>query len=112
MFGSHAEAQTWRTMTSSRQLWGPEAVEVDIHYGAGTLRIDPADPGVLYEMQIHYDHDRSVPIIEWDEENRELELGARLERLDVDLGPRDQIDIQSFLWILGSDEYADERDAA
>ena len=29
-----------------------------------------------------------------------------------DLGPRDQIDVQSFLWVLGSDEYADERAAA
>jgi hypothetical protein len=41
-----------------------------------------------------------------------LEL-ARTVRADLaDLGPRDQIDIQSFLWILGSDEYAEERQAA
>jgi hypothetical protein len=41
-----------------------------------------------------------------------LEL-ARTVRDDLaDLGPRDQIDIQSFLWILGSDEYAVEREAA
>jgi hypothetical protein len=41
-----------------------------------------------------------------------LEL-ARTVRADLaDLGPRDQIDIQSFLWILGSDEYADERHSA
>jgi hypothetical protein len=38
---------------------------------------------------------------------------ARTVRHDLaDLGPRDQVDIQSFLWVLGSDEYADERDAA
>jgi hypothetical protein len=41
-----------------------------------------------------------------------LEL-ARTVRADLaDLRPRDQIDIQSFLWVLGSDEYAGERDAA
>jgi hypothetical protein len=41
-----------------------------------------------------------------------LEL-ARTIRTDLaDLRPRDQIDIQSFMWILGSDEYADERRAA
>jgi hypothetical protein len=41
-----------------------------------------------------------------------LEL-ARIVRSDLaDLGPRDQIDCQSFLWVLGSDEYADERRAA
>ena len=33
---------------------------------------------------------------------------ARQVRADVaDLEPRDQIDIQSFLWVLGSDEYPD-----
>ena len=38
---------------------------------------------------------------------------ARTVRADLaDLGPRDQIDVQSFLWVLGSDEYADERAAA
>jgi hypothetical protein len=38
-----------------------------------------------------------------------LEL-ARTVREDLaDLRPRDQIDVQSFLWVLGSDEYADER---
>lgn len=38
---------------------------------------------------------------------------ARTVRQDLaDLRPRDQIDIQSFLWILGSDEYAEERAAA
>ncbi len=41
-----------------------------------------------------------------------LEL-ARTVRTDLaDLGPRDQIDIQSFIWVLGSDEYAEEREAA
>lgn len=38
---------------------------------------------------------------------------ARTVRADLaDLRPRDQIDIQSFLWVLGSDEYADERRSA
>jgi hypothetical protein len=37
---------------------------------------------------------------------------ARTVREDLaDLRPRDQIDIQSFLWVLGSDEYEDERAA-
>ena len=47
----------------------------------------------------------------WATYGRILEL-ARTVRADLaDLGPRDQIDIQSFLWILGSDEYAGEREA-
>jgi hypothetical protein len=37
---------------------------------------------------------------------------ARTVRDDVaDLGPRDLIDIQSFMWVIGSDEYADARAA-
>jgi hypothetical protein len=55
---------------------------------------------------------RYRPTPNWDTYSTILEL-ARTVRSDLaDLKPRDQIDIQSFLWILGSDEYADERDAA
>ena len=42
----------------------------------------------------------------WDTYSSLLEL-CRVVRADVaDLRPRDQIDIQSFLWVQGSDEYA------
>jgi hypothetical protein len=34
-----------------------------------------------------------------------LELAARVRRDLRDLRPRDMIDLQSFLWVLGSDEY-------
>jgi hypothetical protein len=38
----------------------------------------------------------------------DLQAFARVVRKDVaDLRPKDMIDIQSFLWVLGSDEYAD-----
>ena len=36
-----------------------------------------------------------------------LRFTARVRRDLRDLAPRDQIDIQSFLWVLGSDEYAE-----
>ncbi len=35
-----------------------------------------------------------------------LEFGRRLKKDLADLKPRDQIDIQSFIWVLGSDEYS------
>ena len=35
-----------------------------------------------------------------------LELAARVRRDQRKLGPRDMIDIQSFLWVQGSDEYS------
>jgi hypothetical protein len=53
---------------------------------------------------------RSTP--GWDTYGSVLEL-ARTVRHDLaDLRPRDLIDVQSFLWILGSDEYEAERRAA
>ena len=59
-----------------------------------------------YGFDLEY---RSTP--GWETYSSVLEL-ARLVRADlVDLKPRDQIDVQSFLWVLGSDEYADARAA-
>lgn len=37
---------------------------------------------------------------------RFLDLAATVKRDLADLRPRDMIDVQSFLWVLGSDEYA------
>ena len=34
-----------------------------------------------------------------------LQFAARVRRDTVDLGPRDMIDAQSFIWVQGSDEY-------
>ncbi len=53
---------------------------------------------------------RSTP--SWPTYQSVLELGRTVRADLADLAPRDQIDIQSFLWVLGSDEYADERAAA
>ena len=36
-----------------------------------------------------------------------LELAEQVRRDQHDLGPRDMIDVQSFLWVQGSDEYPD-----
>jgi hypothetical protein len=59
-----------------------------------------------YGFDLRY---RSTPA--WETYSSVLEL-AKIVRADlVDLRPRDQIDIQSFLWVLGSDEYSAERAA-
>ena len=41
----------------------------------------------------------------WDTYSSFLELCRTVKRDLADLEPRDQIDIQSFLWVQGSDEY-------
>lgn len=43
----------------------------------------------------------------WPTYDRLLEFARRLKRDLRDLRPRDMIDIQSFLWVQGSDEYGD-----
>jgi hypothetical protein len=42
----------------------------------------------------------------WETYAAVLDLAARVRREQRDLGPRDMIDLQSFLWVQGSDEYA------
>lgn len=42
----------------------------------------------------------------WETYNGYLRLAAEVRRLIRDMRPRDMIDIQSFLWVQGSDEYA------
>jgi hypothetical protein len=72
-----AEAQTWRTLTSSRQLWGPEPVAVEIEYGAGTLEIERIEsPSLLYRMEMRYDEERMTPVAEFDSASRRLRLGS------------------------------------
>lgn len=53
-----------------------------------------------YEFDFRY---RSRP--SWETYENLLEFAQVVRRDQRDLGPRDMIDIQSFLWVLGSEEY-------
>ena len=44
----------------------------------------------------------------WDTYSNYLDFAATVRRDLADLKPRDMIDIQSFIWVQGSDEYSDE----
>lgn len=72
-----ASAQNWRTMTSARHVWDQEPLKVEIGYGAGELRIGPAEAPFLYQMEIRYDADRVEPEVEFDDDDNELALGIR-----------------------------------
>ena len=71
-----ADAQDWRTMTSSRRLLDREPHEVDIEYGAGTLRVLPAAAQYLYRMEVRYTDEGSRPVAEYDQQRRRLRLGT------------------------------------
>jgi hypothetical protein len=54
------------------------------------------------EMGLRFDY-KSRP--NWQTYQNALELGAQLKRELRDLRPKDMIDLQSFIWVQGSDEY-------
>lgn len=75
--GTPAQAQSWRTLTSSRQIWGTEPVAVEVEYGAGTLDIERSESSsLLYRMEMRYDEEHMTPVAEFDSASRRLRLGS------------------------------------
>jgi len=57
---------------------------------------------LAYEFDFEY-HSRPT----WSTYAGLLKFAQTIRRDLADLRPRDMIDIQSFIWVLGSDEYAE-----
>ena len=72
-----ATAQTWRTMTSARQLNGEKALDVEVTYAAGELDIRPAAGPLLYEMELRYNEEDVEPLARYDAAAGTLNLGVR-----------------------------------
>jgi hypothetical protein len=70
-------AQTWRTVTSARQLSGERRLDVKVEYGAGRLRVEPASSELLYRMELRYDERSMQPVTEYDRRAGSLRLGVR-----------------------------------
>jgi len=68
-----AEAQSWRTVTQSRQVSNERSLDVDVTYGAGQFRVRPAESGVLYRLELRYDEDTFEPVNEY--RNGRLRVG-------------------------------------
>ena len=68
------DAQSWRTVTTSRQIGEERALDVRVSYGAGQSSVRPASPGTLYRMQLRYDQDLFEPRSKYDGRTLELEL--------------------------------------
>lgn len=71
-----ADGQSWRTVTSSRQLQDSEPVKVEVEYGAGKLEIGPAERSLLYRMELRYDAEQFTPVTRFDAASRSLRLGT------------------------------------
>ena len=83
-----AEAQSWRTVTMSRQLSNRQEVRVFVKYGAGRLSVASSDEGLLYRMHLRYDEDLFEPVAEY--EGSTLRLGIESVGRNVRIGRRRQ----------------------
>lgn len=70
-------AQSWRTITSARQVHGERELSVDIRYGAGRFSLAPGTEDELYRMEMRYDEERFTPVREFDADAGTLRLGLR-----------------------------------
>jgi len=77
-------AQSWRTVTMSRQISGEDDLRVQVSYGAGHFKVRPAEPGLLYRMQIRYDEDVFEPHADY--EGNRLRLGVENLRNSIHIG--------------------------
>lgn len=67
-------AQSWRSVTLSRQLADEETLDVRIRFGAGRLTIEPGEAGNLYRMHLRYDEESFDPVARY--EDGKLDLGV------------------------------------
>lgn len=77
-------AQSWRSVTMSRQIQGHDELRVDVEYGAGELSIAPMDEGLLYRMNLRYDEDAFEPVAELSDDR--LRLGIESIRRNINIG--------------------------
>ncbi len=81
-------AQSWRTVTMSRQLQDDDAVRVFIDYGAGRLKVRSTDEGLLYRMSVRYDEDAFEPVEDYS--GNRLRLGVESVGRGMKFGKRTQ----------------------
>lgn len=67
MAPSAAAAQDWRTLTMRRQPGGERELRVDVEFGAGKLKVEPASNGELYRASFRYDASNFEPIATYDQ---------------------------------------------
>ena len=74
MIPAAAHAQSWNTVTMSRQLERADEIRVFVEYGAGHFTVRSVDEGLLYRMNLRYDEDKFEPVAEYS--GNRLRLGV------------------------------------
>lgn len=72
-----ASAQTWREETVARQRTGETSLDVEVRYGFGRFEAGPADPGVLYRVDLRYDEEVAGPAVEYEDGRLRIASGER-----------------------------------
>jgi len=78
------EAQTLRTVASSRQLQNEEALAVHVRFGVGRFRLDRDHGSALYRASLIFDEEAFEPILEYDPSAGTLEVGVDALRKNLD----------------------------
>lgn len=81
-----AQAQSWRTVTTSRQASGEDDLRVQVRYGAGEFRVRAGEGGLLYRMQLRYDEDVFEPVSDY--RQGRLDLGVETVGRSINIGKR------------------------
>ncbi|NJD18963.1 MAG: hypothetical protein FIA95_06730 [Gemmatimonadetes bacterium] len=79
-------AQSWRTVSMSRQASGQQDLRVQVEYGAGTFTVRPAEQGLLYRMRLRYDEEAFEPTAEL--RGSRLRLGVKGTGSSVRVGKK------------------------
>lgn len=89
-----AAAQSWRTVSSARQTHGNEsALDVNVEYGAGRLRLSPAEQPFLYQLEARYDSERFTPISQYDAAAGRLRVGMEGRGSTRNVGEQARMDV-------------------
>ena len=81
-----AQAQSWRTVTMSRQLENNDEVRVMVEYGAGEVTLRSVDGGLMYRMNLEYDEEKFEPVADFTGDR--LRLGIESIRRNVSIRGR------------------------
>lgn len=75
---------SYRTVTATRATGGEPDLSVRVRFAAGKFRLAPSD-GSLYRASLRYDERRFTPLMAYDQDDRELEIGISAGRMGGNL---------------------------
>jgi hypothetical protein len=81
------QAQSFRTVATSRLFAGDESLFVNLEFAAGTLLLAPGDGRTLYRGELYYDEDKFAPVTTFDAKTGRLDFGlTRADKKSFNLG--------------------------